>query len=215
MLIVVVIIAAIISCQSKTKKSESANGSEPVTVSLFNGQNLDNWDFFLRDTSVDPSGVFLAKEGVIHITGQPFGYMRTKETWSDYVLTLEWRWPQEATNSGVFIHAQLPDTIWPKCVEVQLKAGSAGDFVCMNGADMAERTDKSVRSLKKMAETSEKEMGEWNKMEVTCMGNTITVYINGVLQNRGTEVNISEGHICLQSEGKDIEFRNVVLTQKK
>ncbi|MBN2632894.1 MAG: DUF1080 domain-containing protein [Bacteroidales bacterium] len=213
--VITMIIAAAVSCKSNTRKSETSDDSEPVTVNLFNGNNLENWDFFLRDQSVDPSGVFLVKDGVIHITGQPFGYMRTKESYSDYVLSLEWRWPVEATNSGVFINAQTPDTIWPKCVEVQLKAGNAGDFVTMNGADMAERTDKSVRVIKKMAETSEKEPGEWNKMEVTCTGNTITVYINSILQNKGTEVDPAGGHICMQSEGKAIEFRNIILTQKK
>ena len=141
--------------------------------------------------------------------------MRTKDAYSDYVLRLEWRWPAEATNSGVFIHAQLPDTIWPKCIECQLKAGSAGDFVCMNGADMNERKDKNVRSVKKLAESSEKPTGEWNTMEVTCTANTITVIINGVLQNKATGLNVTSGNICLQSEGKDLEYRNVTLTRGK
>jgi hypothetical protein len=34
-------------------------------------------------------------------------------------------------------------------------------------------------------------------------GNTIEVNVNGILQNKGTNVNISEGSICLQSEGKE------------
>jgi hypothetical protein len=155
----------------------------------------------------------MAKNGVIHITGNPFGYMRTKDTYSDYKLHLEWRWPAEASNSGVFIHAQLPDTIWLKCIECQLKAGSAGDFVCMNGTDMKERTDKSVRMVPKRTDSNEKPVGEWNTMEVICRGSTVEVYINGLLQNKATETNVTGGHICLQSEGKDVEYRNVVLTR--
>jgi hypothetical protein len=31
--------------------------------------------------------------------------------------------------------------------------------------------------------------------------------------NKATGVTLKEGHICLQSEGKDIEFRNVFLTR--
>jgi len=183
------------------------------TVNLFNSRDLSNWELIVRDRTVDPSTVFMAQNGVIHITGNPFGYMRTKESYSDYKLDLEWRWPSEATNSGVFIHAQTPDTVWLKCFECQLKAGSAGDFVCMNGADMKERTDKTAMIVKKMTESNEKQVGEWNRMEVICRGNSIEVYINGVLQNKATEANLSGGHICLQSEGKDIEFRNVVLTK--
>ncbi len=196
-------------------KSQSKPAAKNETIQLFNGKDLKNWDFNLRDNSVDPATVFMVKNGVINISGNPFGYMRTRETYSDYKLHAEWRWPQEATNSGVFIHGQLPDAIWLKCIECQLKAGSAGDFVCMSGADMKEHTNKAVSSIKKMTESSEKPVSEWNTMEVVCNGNTIEVYINGILQNKGTDMNISSGHICLQSEGKDIEFRNVYLTKLK
>lgn len=209
------LIAGPLQSQPKQKKDKAPKKAKTETIKLFNGKDLNNWAFHLRDASVDPSKVFMVKEGVIYIKGDPFGYMRTKESYSDYVLSLEWRWPAEPTNSGVFIHAQLPDTIWPRCVECQLKAGSAGDFVCMNGADMNERKDKAVRSVKKLSESSEKPAGEWNKMEVTCSANTITVNVNGVLQNKATGLNIKSGHICLQSEGKDLEFRNVLLVKSK
>jgi hypothetical protein len=185
------------------------------TIKLFNGKDLSNWDFKLKDPTVNPAGVFTVKNGLIRIKGDPFGYMRTKETFSDYFLHVEWRWPTEATNSGVFVHAQLPDTIWIKCIECQLQAGNAGDFVCMNGADMNERTDKTKRSVKKIGASSEKPVGEWNTMEVICMGNTIEVYVNGVLKNKATGTNVKSGSICLQSEGKVIEFRNVWLQKEK
>jgi hypothetical protein len=183
------------------------------TVQLFNGKDLTNWKFYLKDPKVDPSSVFKVQDGVIHITGNPFGYMRTVETYSDYKLHVEWHWPAEPTNSGVFIHAQLPDLIWIKCIECQLQAGNAGDFVCMNGAEMKEQTDKSKKVVKKLAGSSEKSAGDWNTLEVVCLGNTIKVFVNGVLQNNGSGVSVNKGHICLQSEGKDIEFRNVFLTK--
>jgi len=138
--------------------------------------------------------------------------MRTKDTYSEYKLHVEWRYPVEASNSGVFIHAQLPDTIWLRTFECQLKAGSAGDFVCMNGATMNEQKNNS-RVVNKMSASSEKPIGEWNIMEVTCNSNTIEVYVNGVQQNKGTGLSSSSGHICLQSEGKDIEFKNVFITK--
>jgi hypothetical protein len=201
--------------QSKEKKDKLSGDSATERIQLFNGKDLSNWVFKLRDPSVDASGVFMVHDGVIHITGNPFGYMRTKDSYSDYSLHVEWRYPLEATNSGVFVHAQLPDTIWPKTVECQLQAGNAGDFVCMGGSDMNERTDKSVRRVIKKAESSEKPTGEWNTMEVACVSNNIDVFVNGVLQNKATGTNIKEGHICLQSEGKDIEFRNVFITRLK
>jgi hypothetical protein len=204
-------IFAVTQTRETVKKKNKSNGIE--TVVLFNGKDLKNWVFKLKDSSVDPSTVFSIKNGVIHISGNPFGYMRTKETYSEYKLHAEWRWPVEASNSGIFIHAQQPDTIWLKCIECQLQAGNAGDFICANGSDMNERTDKSKKLVKKLAASSEKAIGEWNTMEVVCKANTIEVWVNGVLQNRGTNVSLSMGSICLQSEGKDVEFRNVYLNK--
>jgi hypothetical protein len=204
-----------LSAQARPKKIKTPKAPKTEKIQLFNGRDLSNWAFQLRDPSVDPSLVFLVQNQTIHITGEPFGYMRTKDSFSDYQLHVEWRWPSEATNSGIFIHAQLPDTIWPKSIECQLQAGNAGDFICMNGSDMNERTDKSRRSVKKMAASSEKPAGEWNTMEIVCKTNTIEVFVNGVLQNKATGVSVGKGHICLQSEGKDVEFRNVFLTKLK
>jgi hypothetical protein len=201
--------------ESVAKKSSREKSGQTGTIQLFNGKDLENWIFCLKDKSADPGKVFSVRDGLIHITGDPFGYMRTKDSYSDYRLHVEWRWPSEATNSGVFVHAQKPDAIWLKCVECQLMAGNAGDFVCMNGAEMNERSDKSTPIVRKLSPSSEKPTGEWNTMEVVCKQDTIEVYVNGVLQNKGTNVSVSSGSICLQSEGKDIEFRNVFLTPLK
>jgi hypothetical protein len=196
--------------QAKAKNKKKSEKTENKVI-LFNGKDLNNWIFKLKDPSIDPATVFTIRNGLIHISGNPFGYMRTKDIYSDYKLHVEWRWPTEATNSGVFVHAQQPDSIWLKCVECQLQAGNAGDFVCMNGADMTERTDKSKPFVKKLEASSEKPTGEWNSMEVICERNTIKVTVNGILQNKGTNVSVTKGSICLQSEGKDVEFRNVYL----
>ncbi len=200
------------SRQKNTKSQKSRRSEKVADVQLFNGRNLSNWAFQLRDPVVDPATVFMVHNGVIHITGNPFGYMRTKDSYSEYKLHVEWRYPGEVSNSGVFIHAQLPDTIWIRSFECQLAAGNAGDFICMNGTTMNEQKNNS-RVVKKMAASSEKPAGEWNTMEVTCKSNTIEVYVNGILQNKATGISQSNGHICLQSEGKDIEFRNVFITK--
>ena len=200
------------SRQKNTKSQKSRRSEKVADIQLFNGRNLSNWAFQLRDPVVDPATVFMVHDGVIHITGNPFGYMRTKDSYSEYKLHVEWRYPGEASNSGVFIHAQLPDTIWIRSFECQLAAGNAGDFICMNGTTMNEQKNNS-RVVKKMAASSEKPAGGWNTMEVTCKSNTIEVTVNGILQNKATGISQSKGHICLQSEGKDIEFRNVFITK--
>ena len=211
LLIAFIAVGGIMTAQGKSK----TKAPKARQTMLFNGKDLKNWIFHLKDPSVDPAGVFTVQNGVIHIKGDPFGYMRTKKAYSDYDLHVEWRYPSELSNSGVFIHGQEPDTIWLRTIECQLMAGNAGDFVCMNGAEMNEQKDKKQRVIRKMAASNEKPLGEWNMMDIKCNGNTIEVKVNGLLQNKGTGLNLSEGSICLQSEGKEIEFRNVYLTKLK
>lgn len=201
--------------QSGEPKIKMHKAPKNEVIQIFNNRDLNNWVFMLKDPTIDPSKVFTVRNGMVHISGSPFGYMRTKETYADYKLVAVYRWPHEATNSGIFIHAQLPDTIWPRCFECQLAAGSAGDFICANGSDMNERVDKTKKSVKKMNPSNEKPVGEWNVIEIICKDNTIEVYVNGLLQNKATGVSASEGYICLQSEGKDIEFKNLTLTKFK
>jgi hypothetical protein len=213
--VLLLLLPGITSAQGKDKNHKGHKKDKSDRIMLFNGKDLKNWVLKLKDPSVDPEEIFTVRDGVIHIAGTPFGYMRTRDTYSDYKLHVEYRWPSEPTNSGVFLHVQEPDTIWPKCFECQLKAGNAGDFLCMNGAEMAEHKDKSSIVVPKFVTSSEKPYGEWNKLKIICKDDIIEVYVNGVLQNRATKINITSGHICLQSEGKEIEFKDVYLTKLK
>lgn len=212
-----------VSCNnSGTKKSAEKDGSaqtDPNRIALFNGK-FDNWSFTLIDSLVAPETIFtVIDDTIISIKGEPFGYMRTRESYSNYTLHVEYRYPYELTNSGVFVHVQENDKVWPVCVENQLSAGKAGDFVLMNGASLAEADPAMVASkaqfvvVNKLSESVEKGVGEWNTMEITCSGSNITTYVNGVLMNKGTVSSLTSGHIALQSEGKEIQFKNVYITK--
>lgn len=185
---------------------------------LFNGKDLSNWNFVVDKNSVPADQVFSVRDGVIHIKGNPFGYMYTKEKYSNYKLHVEWRWPDGESNSGIFLLIADPKNPFPNGIECQLHAGDAGDFVLLGGSDLVEyfsrpgvpRPDFPV--VKKHAESSEKPAGEWNEANIFVKDGTITVYINGVYQNTGTN-KVKEGFIGLQSEGKDVQFRNVTVTK--
>lgn len=204
-------IFCLVFCTSLIAQQECAPADK--SISLFNGKDLSGWEFTLKDQTVDPATVFMVKDATIHITGNPFGYMRTKEQFSDYQLHVEWRWPVEATNSGVYVHMQLPDTISPDSFQSQLMAGNAGDLICVGSADMNERTDKTKTIVTKKTASNEVPVGEWNTMEIVCKGNSIDVIVNGLLQNQATGLTLSKGRIGLQSEGKDIEFRNIYISK--
>ena len=52
-------------------------------------------------------------------------------------------------------------------------------------------------------------------MEITCRGNEVLVRVNGELVNHATDCSVTKGAIALQSEGKEIHFRNISLTPLK
>ncbi len=187
---------------------------KPAPVELFNGRDLTGWVGYLDADSLDTATEFTVRDGVIHLSGQ-LGYIHTEQVYSDYKLEVEWRWPGEPSNSGIFSRVQPEYAALPECFECQLKAGSAGDIVGLGGAKTAETaTDpKEIVVMAKLEPSSEKPAGEWNRAEITCSGDEITITINGVVQNRATGLSLGEGYVGLQSEGGPVEFRNVKLTQ--
>ena len=180
---------------------------------LFNGENLEGWTCILDEKAdVPTSEVYGVKDGNIHIAGNPFGYMRTDKKYGDYKLHVEWRWVGEGTNSGLFQRVQDGDGLWPNAIECQLCNGKAGDFVMLGGSKISEIECKGQFPIKERNGDYEKPVGEWNTAEIICQGKSITVYINGELQNQCT-CETSEGYIALQSEGGPIEFRNIYIKE--
>lgn len=57
----------------------------------------------------------------------------------------------------------------------------------------------------------EKPAGEWNHLEVICDGDKITIIMNGVLVNEGTNSSHTKGKILIQSEGAELFFRKIEL----
>jgi len=193
-------------------------GAFAQTKELFNGKNLSNWRFVVDKNEVPAENVYAVQDGMILIQGIPFGYMYTAKKYRDYKLELEWRWIEKGTNSGIFltIAEVKPGNPFPNGIECQLKAGDAGDFVLLGGSDLDEYVAPASGRpnfpvIKKREPSNEKPIGEWNKANIEVKGGKITVYINGVLQNQGTN-KVKKGHIGLQSEGGPIQFRNLKLT---
>ena len=57
----------------------------------------------------------------------------------------------------------------------------------------------------------ESKLGEWTRVDCICRGDRITVKINGTTVNECYDVFPAAGKILLQSEGFEMDFRNVVL----
>ena len=183
-------------------------------VALWNGKDIAGWSVFLGDATVDRQSVWRVSDGVLHLATKASGYLKTEKTYANYHLHVEWRWPKDApvnTNSGVLVHLNGEDKVWPACFECQLKHGNAGQVVGMGLDIPAAPMDNNRKRAPKFAASSEKPLNEWNTYEIYCRGDTIEVFINGVRQNSVEKLPVGAGNVALQMEGFPIDFRNVWL----
>lgn len=186
-------------------------------IALFNGKDTAGWKGFVPDLikeQKDPLSVWSVKDGVLQCAGRPIGYIETEALYDNFVLELDWRFdPMKGPgNSGVLLRTIGDDKVWPKSMEAQLESRNAGDFWNIDQVKAtvdAKRTEG--RHTVKLKDTNEKPLGEWNHYRIVVNQGTIELWVNGLLQNVATEVEVNKGRIALQSEGAYIEFKDIVL----
>jgi len=203
--------------------------AEPEAI--FNGKDLSGWkaDVPEADGKPDTPPSFIVRDGKLVSLGKPLGHLITEKEYANYRLTVEYRFPGKGGNCGVLVHSSEPRMLYkmfPKSIEVQMQSGNAGDFWCIGEnievPDMEKRRPRKegqkfgggpqdARNIKNLTDDSEKPLGEWNTMVITCKQDTITVEVNGTEVNAGTKATASKGKIALQAEGTEVEFRKVEL----
>jgi hypothetical protein len=196
----------------------AAARADEKAVELFNGKDLGGWVWVPREEGSMIGDVWSVNDGVLICKGRPIGYIRTEKDYTSYVLTLEWRFDpaKGAGNSGVLLRCIGEDKVWPKSIEAQLHSGNAGDFWNIDNfkmtVDPARTKGRRTIKLTGEKENNEKPLGEWNQYEITVDKGTVRLKVNGKLQNEATGCEVVAGKIALQSEGAEIQFRNVKLT---
>jgi len=197
-------------------EAEQAAVQPAAKLDLFDGKTFDGWVRHLRGGQGNPDETWLVKPGgVLHCTGKPAGYIRTAKPYKDYHFRMEYRWTDKPGNNGVLAHMVGDDKVWPKSLECQGMYRNQGDFFEIGGFGFHEHTAGGHRvrgrRVLKYGEHHEKQPGEWNVYEVWAVGDTVRPYVNGHLMNEASGCAIQGGYICLQSEGRPIEFRNITL----
>jgi hypothetical protein len=200
------------------------------TIDLFNGRDLEgsHSDIPELDTAKHKSTPFLIRNGMLVSLGKPEGHLITNEEYENYRLDVVYRFVGEPGNCGVLVHASTPRALYrmfPKSLEVQMMHENAGDFWCIvediTVPDMEQRrgpkenwgiTEGKERRIINLTDGSEKPLGEWNKMKIECLNDEVKVWVNGVLVNHGTNCTARKGHIAVQAEGSEVEFKKITLT---
>ena len=189
----------------------------PLSKSLFNGKDLTGW----VDVNTSPS-TWSVKDGLLVCTGKPIGIMRSERQYENFILQIEWRHMTAGGNSGVFIwsegkgHEKKP---LPKGIEVQMlelewskihkrtDAYVSGELFGSMGLKTVPDNPRGERS--RALEMRCKGKGEWNKYTVVAVDGTVKLAINGKFVNGLSKCEIKKGYLCLESEGKEVHFRNI------
>ncbi len=218
-IIVATLITFNVSCRSQQQK----------TISLFNGKDLNGWhaDIPEMDSNASAKSPFIIRNKMLVSLGVPHGHLITDSTYQNYRLNVEYRFAGKAGNCGVLVHASTPRALYkmfPKSIEMQMEHTNAGDFWCIvediKVNNMEKRrgpksnwgiTEGKGRRILNLTDGSEKPVGEWNQMIIECVNNSIKVWVNHTLVNSGFNCTANKGHIALQAEGSEVEFRKVEL----
>jgi hypothetical protein len=208
----------------------SCGPSEPATKSLFNGVDLSGWhaDIPAKDINPDTTDAFIVRDSMLVSLGNPNGHLITDSVFMNYRLKVEYRFAGEPGNCGVLVHASTPRALYgmfPKSLEVQMLHENAGDFWCIveniSVPDMEIRrgpkeewgiTEGKKRRILNLTDGSENPAGKWNTMVIECFGREIKIWVNGDLVNYGFDCTADRGHIALQAEGSEVEFRKIEIT---
>ncbi|MCE2885297.1 MAG: DUF1080 domain-containing protein [Planctomycetaceae bacterium] len=199
-------------------------------VDLFNGKDLSGW----VDVNTSASTWTVAKDEtgapIIKCTGIPTGILRTEKAYENFVLELDWKHLSYPGNAGLFVWSDpycAKGVPFSRSIEVQIMLTpdnvdgqgrtmytGQGDIFSIWGASMKpdrphpggwERCLPSARTTKGA--------GEWNHYKVTCNNGVIKLEINGTEVSGASEITPRKGYICLESEGTEIWFKNLRITE--
>ena len=190
-------LAAISTCALVATMTTSAQSG---WTSLWNGRNLDEWTTWMRQpeptsdvpglargtdgrytepigSGRDPLKVFTVAPDVdgapaIRISGEAFGELRTRRSFENYHLKLQFKWgekkwaprdrPETQRDSGLLYHVHAPPgqdgRTWARSIELQIQERDVGDLYAV-GSTIAVRA--KMRPGSKPALFDYDPTGEW------------------------------------------------------
>ncbi len=174
------------------------------------------------------------QDGMAISTGKPIGVTRSKQSYKNFELLIEWSHQSEGGNSGVFawvpmsaLEGLAPGSLPGMGIEIQMldhgykanyeKSGKKADWFSTNGDvfPVGKSTMKPFPPVSPNGRRSfpTKELsrgfGEWNHYYVRAINGEVRLWVNGEEVSGGSDSDPAEGYLCLEAEGAPIHFRNI------
>jgi hypothetical protein len=169
--------------------SAGVSAQEDFTV-LFDGSDLDNFNPIGDANWEIVDGVVQADSGG--------GFLVTKESYSDFHLTLDF-WVDEPANSGIFVRCADAESVNDRnSYEVNIY-DTRGDQTYRTGGIVHIAAPSSVVMTG----------GRWNSYDIRVEGSRILVTLNGLPMVDVEDTQFADGPIALQYGLGVVKFRNV------
>ena len=175
--------------------------TEEGFVSLFNGRDLSGW------VPISKPGNFAVREGCMTVDLHSGGWLRSWDSYEDFILRAEY-WIKEGGNSGIFIRAPYVG----RCSRIGF------EFQIMGQDPEVPLTNDVTGSIYDVRppEAIFIKPGEWNEVEIQCIGTEVKITWNGHLAHHFHYEDVEKmkhrahgGHIGLQDHYNEVKFRNL------
>jgi len=193
-------------------------------IEMFNGKDLAGWvaegvvEFQDKDDRIKP--VWSVQNGLLRCDGKGFGFLRFETEVDDFTFHVEFRLGKDC-NSGIGIRHLKYDL----SKSTATRPSYSGYEIQLLDDSEKEASKNSTASLYRyVAPTANtvKPAGEWNSINIECIGPKIRVTLNGKLVQDVDQSQIEEirnkplkGFVSVQNHGKQIEFKNLKLKKIK
>jgi hypothetical protein len=191
-------------------------------VTLFDGKSLDAWQ-------KPPAEKWKIEEGVL-AWQKGCGNLWTKEKYGDFTLDLEYK-VGDNSNSGVFLRSPKGEENWLQgSIEIQV-------LTPPKDGKPTKHTTGSIYDCLAPSVFAEKPVGEWNRMVITFVGNSLKIILNekpiiDADLNKWTEAHknpdgtknkfdtpykdmAKSGCLGLQDHGQTVWYRNIKIKPLK
>ena len=133
---------------------------------------------------------------------------------ADGIFHVEWRFKKlgegkKGYNSGVYVRNSADGKVWH---QAQVGSKNVGYLFgkTLQGGKLV-----GIPDNKRPGPQRGKEAGEWNTFEITCKGQTLTLWVNGAVTAEWDRCEVPRGYLGLEAEGWWIEFKNVKFKEPK
>lgn len=180
-------------------------------TNLFDGKTLNGWAGAVENYEV--------VDGAIRCKTGKGGVLRTKDEYGDFVVRLEFKVPPGGNNGLAIRYPGEGDTAYTGMCELQVLDNNAAQYAKLD----PRQYHGSAYGMAAAARGYERPAGEWNYQEVTVVGSTIKVELNGnlILDTDLSQVtdlmantphpgkDRTQGFFGFAGHSDPVEFRNV------